>query len=115
MNELGWTALLEAVILGEGDRAHTEIVRVLVDGGVDTTIRDREGNTALDIAEDRGYGGMVRILQGRAVTTQAAPSTAGSAPGPARLRGHRPRVDARAPGVFAAPQPGRAGGGHTRC
>lgn len=63
VNELGWTALLEAVILGDGDRPHTEIVRVLVDGGVDTSIRDREGNTALDIAEDRGYDGMVRILR----------------------------------------------------
>jgi ankyrin repeat protein len=63
VNELGWTALLEAVILGGGDREHTEIVRLLVEGGVDTRIRDREGNTALDIAEDRGYDDMVQILR----------------------------------------------------
>jgi uncharacterized protein len=63
VNELGWTALLEAVILGNGDRQHTQIVRLLVEGGVDTTIRDREGNTALDIAEERGYDDMARILR----------------------------------------------------
>ena len=32
VNNLGWTALLEAVILGDGGPAHTEIVRLLVDG-----------------------------------------------------------------------------------
>jgi ankyrin repeat protein len=30
VNNLGWTALLEAVILGDGGPAHTEIVRLLL-------------------------------------------------------------------------------------
>ncbi|WP_407691120.1 hypothetical protein [Rubrobacter marinus] len=38
VNELGWTALLEAVILGGGDARHTEIVRLLVEGGADPNI-----------------------------------------------------------------------------
>ena len=33
VNDLGWTALLEAVILGDGGPAHREIVRLLLDRG----------------------------------------------------------------------------------
>jgi ankyrin repeat protein len=33
VNRLGWTALLEAIILGGGDRGHTEVVRLLVEAG----------------------------------------------------------------------------------
>ena len=35
VNRLGWTALLEAIILGEGGKRHTEVVRRLVAAGVD--------------------------------------------------------------------------------
>jgi ankyrin repeat protein len=63
VNRLGWTALLEAVILGGGDAAHTEIVRVLVeDGDVDVAIPDRNGATALDHARANGYEAMIAIL-----------------------------------------------------
>ena len=48
VNDLGWTALLEAVILGDGGAAHTEIVRLLVDAGADVSIPDGEGVTALE-------------------------------------------------------------------
>lgn len=65
VNRLGWTALLEAVILGGGDVEHIEIVRVLVEeGGVDTSIRDHEGRAALDHARANGYAEMIAILQG---------------------------------------------------
>ena len=37
VNKLGWTALLEAVILGDGGTAHTEIVRLLVEAGANST------------------------------------------------------------------------------
>jgi ankyrin repeat protein len=36
VNELGWTALHEAVVLGEGGQRHLDTVRVLVAGGADT-------------------------------------------------------------------------------
>lgn len=63
VNRLGWTALLEAVILGDGDAAHTEVVRLLVEeGGADVTIPDAQGLTALDHAQNRAYGQMVAIL-----------------------------------------------------
>ena len=64
VNRLGWTALLEAVILGGGDAAHTEVVEVLVEeGDVDVGIQDRDGRTALDHARDNGYREMVTILE----------------------------------------------------
>ena len=62
VNNLGWTALLEAVILGDGGEAHTEIVRMLVAAGADTSIADRDGVTALEHARERGYAEMVRLL-----------------------------------------------------
>jgi ankyrin repeat protein len=63
VNRLGWTALLEAVILGDGDARHTEVVRLLVDAGANVNIADREGITALAHARERGYIDMVNILE----------------------------------------------------
>ena len=47
VNRLGWTALLEAVILGDGGPVHTEIVRLLVEAGANVNIADRDGVTPL--------------------------------------------------------------------
>jgi ankyrin repeat protein len=63
VNRLGWTALLEAVMLGDGGPDHVETVRVLVDGGVDTAIADREGVTPLQHARRKGYDEIARILR----------------------------------------------------
>ncbi len=64
VNNLGWTALLEAIILGEGDARHTEVVRLLVEeGGADPNIPDGEGVTPLQHAEQRGYSEMAEILR----------------------------------------------------
>ncbi len=63
VNRLGWTALLEAVILGDGGRAHQQIVELLVDAGADTTIADGNGVTALRHARDRGYREIERTLE----------------------------------------------------
>lgn len=62
VNNLGWTALLEAVILGDGGPAHQETVRTLVEGGADRTIADRDGLTPLDHAKARGFAEIVSIL-----------------------------------------------------
>lgn len=63
VNELGWTALLEAIILGDGGARHTEVVRLLVEAGADPNIPDSEGVSPLEHAESRGYGEMSRILR----------------------------------------------------
>ena len=62
VNRLGWTALLEAVILGDGGSRHQEIVRILLDAGADPTVTDHRGMTALDHALAKGYTRLARIL-----------------------------------------------------
>ncbi len=64
VNRLGWTALLEAVILGNGDERHTQTVRLLVDAGADVSLADGDGVTPLRHARERGYGEMAEILAG---------------------------------------------------
>ncbi|WP_237724827.1 ankyrin repeat domain-containing protein [Deinococcus alpinitundrae] len=66
VNNLGWTALLEAVILGDGGPIHTEIVRELLTHGADRRIADRDGMTPLAHARQRGYTKMVALLAGGA-------------------------------------------------
>jgi len=64
VNRLGWTALLEAVILGDGDPAHTEVVRLLVEeGDADVTIADAHGVTAREHARMKGQREIDAILE----------------------------------------------------
>lgn len=63
VNNLGWTALMESIVLGNGGRDHTETLRALVQAGADVNIPDRQGVTPLQHARRRAYGEMARILQ----------------------------------------------------
>ena len=63
VNDLGWTALLEAVILGEGTERWQRIVRSLVEHGTDVSIADRDGVTPLQHAQRRGFTAIARILE----------------------------------------------------
>jgi ankyrin repeat protein len=67
VNNLGWTALLEAAILGNGGPVHTEVVRLLAEAGANVNIADREGVTPLAHAKRRGFREMIRILESRSV------------------------------------------------
>jgi len=67
VNNLGWTALLEAIILGEGGSSHTEIVQLLVEAGADVNITDKNGVTPLMHARQRGYLEIINILEGAEV------------------------------------------------
>ena len=62
VNNLGWTALIEAVVLGDGGARHQKTVAHLVKAGADRSIADRNGATPLDHARQRGYAEMARIL-----------------------------------------------------
>ena len=62
VNNLGWTALLETVLLGDGGPTYAEIVRLLLAAHASVTIADRDGVTPLAHAQQRGYSEIARIL-----------------------------------------------------
>lgn len=62
INNLGWTALIEAVILGDGGQRQIKTVEVLVGAGADIAIADRDGTTPLEHAQSRGYIEIAAII-----------------------------------------------------
>ena len=62
INNLGWTALLEAIILSDGGERHQQIVQLLVDHGANINIPDKNGVTPLEHARLRGFQEIERIL-----------------------------------------------------
>lgn len=62
VNNLGWTALLEAIILGDGGMDHQQIVDLLIAGGADVNLADNKGVTPLQHAKNRGYREMITAL-----------------------------------------------------
>lgn len=62
VNNLGWTALIEAVVLGDGGPDHIETVRALVKAGADPSIPDREGILPLSHAKARSYVEIADII-----------------------------------------------------
>lgn len=63
VNNLGWTALMEAIVLGDGGPDHIATLRALVAAGADADIPDRDGVTPLAHAKARGFTDMVEIIQ----------------------------------------------------
>jgi ankyrin repeat protein len=63
VNNLGWTAVIESIVLGNGGARHTETLRLLVAAGASVTLTDREGRTPFVLARSRGYDAMVKIIQ----------------------------------------------------
>ena len=63
VNNLGWTALIEAVILGNGKERHIKTVKALVEAGADKSIADRNGITPLQHAKNSGYSKIVELLK----------------------------------------------------
>ena len=63
INRLGWTGLMEAVILGDGSVKYQQIVQILKDAGADLHIPDHDGVTPLQHAERRGFDEIVKIIK----------------------------------------------------
>lgn len=63
VNNLGLTALIESIVLGNGGPRHTETLRSLVQAGAKLDIADRNGQTPLALARARGYKNMIQILE----------------------------------------------------
>lgn len=62
VNNLGWTALLEAVLLGDGGEPHQQVVRELLAHGADRSIADRDGVTAREHALAKGQAEVAALL-----------------------------------------------------
>jgi ankyrin repeat protein len=62
VNNLGWTALIESVILGDAGPRHVETARALIAAGADVNISDRQGTTPLAHARQRGYDAMAALF-----------------------------------------------------
>ena len=64
VNNLGWTALHEAVILGDGSRRYVRVVRLLVEAGADVNKpSQRDGVRPLQHATSRGFDEIADVLR----------------------------------------------------
>lgn len=63
VNNLHWTAVMEAVVLGDGGPDHQAVLDALLSAGADRTLADRDGVTPLRHAEARGFTEMADRLR----------------------------------------------------
>ncbi len=63
VNNLHWTAVIESIVLGDGGRRHQATLKALIDAGANLNLKDRTGNTPLQLARSRGYADMVKLLE----------------------------------------------------
>jgi ankyrin repeat protein len=63
VNNLGWTALIESIVLGDGGARHTETLKALVEAGANANLADRNGRTPLTLARERRYAAMTKLLE----------------------------------------------------
>lgn len=65
VNRLGWTGLMEAIVLGDGSKKYQEIVQILKDAGAKMDIPDHNGKTPLDHAKAMGFMEIVKIIESK--------------------------------------------------
>lgn len=63
VNNLHWTAMIEAIVLGDGGLRHQRVLQALLAAGANTQLADRQGNTPLALARARGYTEMTQMLE----------------------------------------------------
>tara|TARA_B100000315_G_scaffold260596_1_gene323303 strand:+ start:2228 stop:2914 length:687 start_codon:yes stop_codon:yes gene_type:complete len=63
INNLKWTALIEAIVLGDGGKNHQLIVQALIEAGADVNLTDGNGTTPLTLARTRNFTAMVKMLE----------------------------------------------------
>jgi ankyrin repeat protein len=63
VNNLGWTCLLEIVILGDGGPRHAETARLVLAAGADPNIADKDGVTPLAHARRKGQDAVARLIE----------------------------------------------------
>ncbi|NUC16466.1 ankyrin repeat domain-containing protein [Bacillus mycoides] len=62
INNLGWTALMEAIVLSNGDEAQQQVIRLLIEHGADVNIPDNDGITPLQHARTHNFEEIEKIL-----------------------------------------------------
>ena len=62
VNNLGWTALIEAIVLGDGGRNHQQVVKDLVAAGANVNLADRDGVRPLTLARRYGFDEIEQTL-----------------------------------------------------
>jgi uncharacterized protein len=65
VNNLGWTALIESIVLGDGGANHQRCLRDLLAAGANANLADRNGVSPLKLAEGKGYTAMAEIILAR--------------------------------------------------
>lgn len=63
VNNLHWTAVIEAIVLGDGGSRHQSTLKALIDAGANLQLADRQGQTPLHLARARGYREMIAMLE----------------------------------------------------
>jgi uncharacterized protein len=63
VNNLGWTAVIESIVLGDGGPRHVATLKALLDAGASVDITDRQGDRPLALARRRGYTAMVTLIE----------------------------------------------------
>lgn len=63
VNNLGWTCLLEIVILGDGGPRHQQAAKLVLDAGADPNLADKNGVTPFAHAKANGQAEIAEIIQ----------------------------------------------------
>ncbi|WP_434475335.1 ankyrin repeat domain-containing protein, partial [Escherichia coli] len=61
-NHVGWTPLLEAIVLNDGGIKQQAIVQLLLEHGASPHLTDKYGKTPLELARERGFEEIAQLL-----------------------------------------------------
>ncbi|PVZ82609.1 hypothetical protein C9426_29210 [Serratia sp. S1B] len=61
-NFVGWTPLLEAIVLNDGGPKQQEIVKLLLEHGANPHMTDKYGKSPLTLAKEKGYHEIAELL-----------------------------------------------------